>query len=262
MAALTERSIPSVGTTTARPPYTPVSIGALAGPHRGRHFRPTRYTAGHDWAQEHGASFVEAGPWLRAQWFAAPGESSWQETVTREVLAVRSSVGVCDVSTLGKIDIQGPDAGAFLDRVYINTFSTLPVGKSRYGLMLREDGLVMDDGTTAQVAKGRYVMSTTTANAAGVMQHLEHARQILWPELDVQMVSVTEQWAQYAIAGPKSRELLERLLGDAFDVSDRAFPYLACAEFFWANLRSRLFRISFSGELAYELAVPLALAMQ
>lgn len=256
MAALTERSIPQVGTTSARPPYTPVSIGALAGSHRGKHFRPTRLTAGHQWAQERGATFVEAGQWLRAQWFAEPGESNWQETVSREVRTVRSSVGVCDVSTLGKIDIQGADAGAFLDRVYVNVFSTLPVGKSRYGLMLREDGFVMDDGTTAQLAKDRYVMSTTTANAAGVMQHLEHARQILWPELDVQIVSVTEQWAQYAIAGPKARELLERLLGDAFDVSDRAFPYLACAEFSWRDLSVRLFRISFSGELAYELAVP------
>jgi methylglutamate dehydrogenase subunit C len=256
MAALTERSIPHVGTTTARPPYTPVSIGALAGPHRGKHFRPTRMTAGHDWAQERGATFVEAGQWLRAQWFTAPGESNWQETVSREVRAVRSSVGVCDVSTLGKIDIQGADAGAFLDRVYVNMFSTLPVGKARYGLMLREDGFVMDDGTTAQLAKDHYVMSTTTANAAGVMQHLEHARQVLWPELDVQIVSVTEQWAQYAIAGPRARQLLERLLGDAFDVSDRAFPYLACAEFSWRNLSVRLFRISFSGELAYELAVP------
>jgi heterotetrameric sarcosine oxidase alpha subunit len=256
MAALTERSIPSVGTTTARPPFTPVPIGALAGSHRGAHFRPTRFTAGHEWAQERGASFVEAGPWLRAQWFALPGESGWQKTVSREVRAVRSGVGVCDVSTLGKIDIQGPDAGMFLDRVYCNVFSTLPVGKSRYGLMLREDGLVMDDGTSAQLAKDRYVMSTTTANAAAVMQHLEHARQMLWPELDVQIVSVTEQWAQYAVAGPKSRQLLERLLGDALDLSDPAFPYLACAEFPWRNLRARLFRISFSGELAYELAVP------
>ncbi|HEX4152740.1 MAG TPA: sarcosine oxidase subunit alpha family protein [Steroidobacteraceae bacterium] len=256
MAALTERSIPSVGTTTARPPFTPVSIGALAGPHRGKHFRPTRLTAGHDWAKERGATFVEAGQWLRAQWFARSGESSWQETVSREVRAVRAGVGVCDVSTLGKIDIQGADAAAFLDRVYINVFSSLPVGKSRYGLMLREDGFVMDDGTTAQIAKGHYLMSTTTANAAGVMQHLEHARQILWPELDVQIVSVTEQWAQYAVAGPKSRELLQRLLGDALDLSDGAFPYLACAEFSWRNVRARLFRISFSGELAYELAVP------
>lgn len=256
MAALTERGIAEVGTTTARPPYTPVAIGAFAGAHRGKHFRPTRLTAGHDWARERGASFVETGPWLRAQWFAAPGETDWLQTVTREVRAVRSSVGVCDVSTLGKIDIQGADAAAFLDRVYINTFSTLPVGKARYGLMLREDGFVMDDGTTAHLAPNRYVMSTTTANAAGVMQHLEHARQILWPELDVSIVSVTEQWSQYSIAGPNSRRVLERLLGGALDLADAAFPYLACAEFAWRGMRARLFRISFSGELAYELAVP------
>jgi methylglutamate dehydrogenase subunit C len=160
------------------------------------------------------------------------------------------------VSTLGKIDIQGEDAAAFLDRVYINMFSTLPRGKVRYGLMLREDGVVMDDGTSARLAANHYLMSTTTANAAKVMRHLEHARQVLWPELDVQMVSVTEQWAQYAIAGPNARHLLERLLGHAIDVSNAAFPYLACAEFSWRGVRARLFRISFSGELAYELAVP------
>ncbi|MBV9562328.1 MAG: sarcosine oxidase subunit alpha, partial [Bradyrhizobium sp.] len=160
------------------------------------------------------------------------------------------------VSTLGKIDVQGADAGAFLDRVYVNTFSTLPVGKVRYGLMLREDGLVMDDGTSARLAPDHFVMSTTTANAGKVMQHLEHARQVLWPELDVQLVSVTEQWAQYSIAGPQSRLLLARLLGDALDVSDAALPYLGCAEFAWRGVPARLFRISFSGELAYELAVP------
>ena len=169
---------------------------------------------------------------------------------------MRSGVGVCDVSTLGKIDIQGPDADRFLDRIYVNTFSTLPVGKVRYGVMLREDGLAMDDGTSARFADDHYVMSTTTVNAGKVMQHLEHARQVLWPELDVQIVSVTEQWAQFAVAGPKSRMLLERLLNGALDVSNAAFPYLACKEFFWHGLRARLFRISFSGELAYELAVP------
>jgi sarcosine oxidase subunit alpha len=205
---------------------------------------------------ERGASFVEAGDWLRAQWFGAPGESNWLETVTREVKTVRSSVGVCDVSTLGKIDIQGSDAATLLDRVYINTFSTLPVGKTRYGLMLREDGFVMDDGTTARLAADRYIMSTTTANAAKVMQHLEHARQVLWPELDVQLASATEQWSQYSIAGPKSRQLLERLLHNSLDVSNAAFPYMACAEFSWGGRTARLFRISFSGELAYELAVP------
>jgi sarcosine oxidase subunit alpha len=256
MAALTERAIPDVGTTTSRPPYTPVAIGAFAGHHRGKHFKPTRLTAGHGWAQEHSDVFVEAGQWLRAQWFAAPGESDWLQTVSREVKAVRSGVGVCDVSTLGKIDIQGADSAALLDHVYINLFSTLAVGRVRYGLMLREDGLVLDDGTTAHIAPQHYVMSTTTANAAKVMQHLEHARQVLWPDLDVQIVSVTEQWAQYAIAGPASRRLLERLLGGAIDVSNAAFPYLACAQFSWRGIPARLFRISFSGEMAFELAVP------
>jgi sarcosine oxidase subunit alpha len=256
MAHLTGRAIPEVGTTMVRPPYTPVAIGAFAGHHRGAHFRPTRLTAGHGWAKEQGASFVEAGQWLRAQWFAQPGEADWLTTVSREVSEVRSKVGVCDVSTLGKIDVQGADAGIFLDRVYINTFSTLPVGKVRYGLMLREDGIAMDDGTSARLAADHYVMSTTTANAAKVMQHLEHARQILWPELDVQLVSVTEQWAQYSIAGPRSRALLQRLLGDAIDISDATLPYLGCIEFTWRDVPTRLFRISFSGELAYELAVP------
>jgi sarcosine oxidase subunit alpha len=256
LASLTDRAIPEVGTTAFRPPYTPVSLGAFAGHHRGKHFRPTRLTSGHAWAKERGASFVESGPWLRAQWFAAPGETNWLDTVVREVKGVRSGVGVCDVSTLGKIDIQGADAGVFLDRLYINTFSTLPVGKVRYGLMLREDGFVFDDGTSARLAEDHYVMSTTTAYAARVMQHVEYARQVLWPHLDVQTVSVTEQWAQYAIAGPNSRRLLERLLGDALDLSNDAFPYLACAEFTWRDLPVRLFRISFSGELAYELAVP------
>jgi glycine cleavage system aminomethyltransferase T len=256
MAALTQSAIPELGTTTFRPPYTPVAIAAFAGPHRGKHYRPTRLTAGHAWAVERGASFVEAGDWLRAQWFAAPGEDNWLQTVAREVQAVRSRVGVCDVSTLGKIDVQGSDAATFLDRVYTNTFSTLPVGKARYGLMLREDGFVMDDGTTARLARDRYVMSTTTANAARVMQHLEHARQVLWPDLDVQLASVSEQWSQYSIAGPESRRVLEQLLKDAVDVSNAAFPYLACAEFEWSGTTARLFRISFSGELAYELAVP------
>ena len=258
MASLTGRSVADLGTITSRPPYTPVAIGALAGIHRGRHFRPFRYTAGHTWAQQLGAEFVEAGQWLRAQWFRAPGETDWRTTVAREVTGVRNAVGVCDVSTLGKVDIQGADAGAFLDRIYANTFSTLPVGKVRYGLMLREDGIVMDDGTAAHIESGHYVVSTTTANAAKVMQHLEHARQVLWPGLDVQLASITEQWAQYAIAGPRSRELLERVLGDALDVSDAAFPYLACAEFVWEEHPARLFRISFSGEMAYELAVPAA----
>ena len=217
LAALTGRSIPEVGTTTFRPPYTPVAMGALAGHARGKHFRPTRLTPSHEWAQEQGATFVETGEWLRAQWFASPGEKDWLDTVKREVHAVRFRVGVCDVSTLGKIDIQGPDAALFLDRIYVNTFSTLPIGKVRYGLMLREDGFVLDDGTSARLAAHHYLMSTTTANAAKVLRHLEHARQVLWPELDVQLAGVADQWAQFAIAGPNAREVLKRLLRNAVD---------------------------------------------
>jgi hypothetical protein len=147
VAALSGRAIPEVGTTVFRPPYTPVSFAAFAGTHRGREFRPTRLPPSHDWAQENGVVFAEAGLWLRAQYFRQAGETSWQQSVAREVATVRHAVGICDVSTLGKIDVQGADAGAFLDRVYVNTFSTLPVGRARYGLMLREDGFVLDDGT-------------------------------------------------------------------------------------------------------------------
>ncbi len=256
MAELTGRTIVQTGVTRARPPHVPVAIGAFAGLHTGRHFKPTRLTSGHGWATAQGATFVDAGPWLRAQWFARPDETDWLQSVTREVRTVRSAVGFCDVSTLGKIALMGPDVGVLLDRVYINTFSTLAVGRVRYGVMLREDGFVMDDGTTARLGPDHWVMSTTTANACEVMQHLEFCHQVLWPELDVQMVSVTEQWAQYAVAGPRSRELLQHLFGDAADLSNEAFPYLACAEFRLGQIPVRLFRISFSGELAYEIAVP------
>jgi sarcosine oxidase subunit alpha len=256
LAELTGRSIPETGATRARPPHAPIAIGALAGEHRGKNFRPTRLTPGHAWAKEQGAVFVESGAWLRAQWFPKAGETDWLESCSREVAAVRSSVGICDVSTLGKIELTGPDVGAFLDRVYANTFSTLPVGKARYGLMLREDGFVMDDGTTARLAPERYVMSTTTANAALVMRHLEFCRQVLWPDLDVAMDSVTERWAQFAVAGPRSRDLLRVLFGDGVNLSDAAFPFMAAGEFRLGGAAARLFRISFSGELAYEIAVP------
>jgi sarcosine oxidase subunit alpha len=256
LAELTGRSIPETGSTRARPPHAPVAIGALAGEHRGKHFRPVRLTPGHAWAKEQGAVFVESGAWLRAQWFPKPGERDWLESCSREVTAVRSSVGVCDVSTLGKIELTGPGAGAFLDRVYANTLSTLPAGKARYGLMPREDGFVMDDGTTARLAPERWVMTTTTANAAKVMQHLEFCRQVLWPELDVAISSVTERWAQYAIAGPRSRDVLRDLFGDDADLSNAAFPFMAAGEFRLGGVTARLFRISFSGELAYEIAAP------
>ncbi len=255
LAAATGKTIAEAGTILSRPPYLPVAIGVLAGHHRGEQFRPVRHTAGHRWAQDIGAVFTDAGQWKRAQWFARAGESDWQETVNREVMATRSAVGICDVSTLGKIDVQGPDAGMLLDRLYINTFSTLPVGKARYGVMLREDGFVMDDGTTTRLAQDRYFLTTTTVNAAKVMQHIDYARQVLWPTLDVQATSVTEQWATYAVAGPNSRALLQRLLPD-LDLSNAALPYMGAVEFLWLGRRARLFRLSFSGELAYEISVP------
>jgi sarcosine oxidase subunit alpha len=224
--------------------------------HRGPDFRPCRLTPSHHWAESLGATFVDLGEWRRAKAFPLRGEGDWKRTLEREVRAVRNGVGVCDVSTLGKIDVQGTEASAFLDRVYANMISTLPVGKARYGIMLREDGIVFDDGTAARLESNHFAVSTTSAHAVKVLQHLEHARQVLWPELDVQLASVTEQWAQFAVAGPRSRALLERLLGGALDVSNAGFPYLACAEFQWQGRPARLFRISFSGELAYELAVP------
>ena len=254
MAGLTGQTIPETGTTIYRPPYTPVAMGTLAGRSRGKDFKPFRLTPSHKWAEEQGAVFVEVGMWLRAQWFPKQNETHWRQSVDREVLATRKSVGICDVTTLGKIDIQGTDAGAFLDRVYANTFSTLAVGKCRYGLMLREDGMVFDDGTTARMGEAEYVMTTTTANAVTVFRHLEYCRQVLWPDMDVQLISTTEAWAQFSVAGPNARKLLEKIVDQ--DISDDAFPYMGAGEITIGGTRGRLFRISFSGELAYEIAVP------
>ncbi len=245
-----------VGTTTFRPFYSPVSFGALTGTSHGKHFQPVRKSPLHEWAKRNGAVFVETGLWYRSSWFPRQGENGWRESVDREVVNVRKNAGLCDVSMLGKIEITGADAAEFLNRVYCNAFLKLPVGKARYGLMLREDGMIYDDGTTSRLGENRYFMTTTTAYAAGVMNHLEFCAQALWPELDVRLASVTDQWAQMAIAGPKSRAILERIV-DA-DLSNEAFPFLGAAEvsLFGGQIRGRLFRISFSGELAYELAVP------
>lgn len=255
MAELAGKSIPEVGTTIFRPPYTPTAIGVFAGRSRGMEFHPTRLTPSHKWAQEQGAIFVEVGNWMRAQWFPQPGEDHWRQSVDREVLATRKSVGVCDVTTLGKIDVQGADASAFLNKVYCNGFAKLAVGKTRYGLMLREDGIAKDDGTAARLAEDHFVVTTTTANALPVYRHMEFVHQCLFPDMDVQMISTTEAWAQYAVAGPNSRKLLEKIVDQ--DISNEAFPFMACANItVCGGLRARLFRISFSGELAYEIAVP------
>ena len=251
------KSIADVGSTRLRPPYTPVALGAFAGHHRGRHFRPTRLTPSHGWAEARGAVFVEAGAWLRAQYFPLAGEVDWLTTVTREVQAVRSGVGICDVSTLGKIDLQGPDAVAFLERVYANRFQSLAIGRCRYALMLREDGMVMDDGTVARLGAQRFLVTTTTANAVSAYQHLQYCHQVLWPELDVQFISVTERWAQFSVAGPNARQLLQRVVAEPVALENAAFPYLACGTFrLRSGMRAQLYRVSFSGELAYEIAVP------
>ena len=257
LAAATGKSMAETGTILSRAPYQPVAIGVLAGHRRAEHFRPERRTAGHDWAAGEGATFVDTGEWKRAQWFASPLESDWLETVNREVTTTRNVVGICDVSTLGKIDVQGPDAGILLDRLYINMFSTLPVGKARYGVMLREDGMAMDDGTATRFAPESFFLTTTTLNAARVMQHIDYARQVLWPELDVQATSVTEQWSTYAVAGPRSRALLQQALPDV-DLSNEAFPFMAAGKFRWNGQPGRICRLSFSGELAYEVSVSAA----
>ena len=250
-------SIPEVGTTTFRPPYTPVTLGAFPGHAQGPRVEPTRYTAMHDWHEAQGARFVNAGLWKRPHSYPRAGESE-DAAVLREARNVRSAVGIVDVSTLGKIELQGRDVAEFLNRIYVNRWDTLAVGRCRYGVMLREDGIVRDDGTTSRLDAERYLMTTTTANAAAVMQTLERLLQVDWPELDVHAASVTEQWAAAALAGPRARQVLERVAD--IDVSNQALRFLDTAA---CNLRgageaipARLFRISYSGELAYEIHVP------
>jgi sarcosine oxidase subunit alpha len=247
-----------VGTTTFRPFYTPVSFGTLTGASRGKHFQPARKSPLHNWAKKNGATFVETGLWYRSSWFPRQGETTWRESVDREVLNIRENAGICDVSTLGKIEIFGKDAATFLDRIYCNGFAKLAVGKARYGIMLREDGMIYDDGTTSRLGEEHFFMTTTTALAAGVLTHLEFCAQTLWPELDVYFASSTDQWAQMAVAGPKSRAILTEIVDE--DLSDAAFPFMSArpVTLFGGKLEGRLFRISFSGELAYELAVPAA----
>ncbi len=254
LADTTGRGIAETGTTTYRPPYAPVTMGALGAFGQGHGFAPTRLMTSHAATIARGAPMIEAGLWYRPSYFPAPGETTWQQSCDREVRMVRDAVGVIDVSTLGKIDIQGPDAGAFLDFVYTNMFSTLPVGRVRYGLMLREDGHVMDDGTTARLGPHHYVMTTTTAAAGQVMAHLELVAQGLRPDLDLRLISATEAWAQFSIAGPRARDLLNGVLDQPID--DAGFPFMACGAVGVHGTQGRLFRISFSGEQAYEIAVP------
>ena len=245
--------VPEVGHTTFRPPFTPITIGTIVGREVGMEYMPTRKTPMHEWHEKNNAVFVDAGAWKRPRYYKQGNETLF-EASKREAKNVRENVGICDVTTLGKIDIKGPDAAEFLNRVYTNAWMKLPIGKARYGLMLREDGIVMDDGTTTRISENHYHMTTTTAQAANVLSHLEYYLQIVWPELNVNVVSTTEQWAGAAIAGPKSREMLSKLYPD-LDVSNEALPFMGYKEAEFFGVPSRIFRISFSGELAYEINV-------
>ena len=245
--------VPEVGHTTFRPPFTPVTIGTIVGREVGMEFMPTRKTPMHEWHEKNNAVFVDAGAWKRPRYYKQGNETLF-EASKREAKNVRDNVGICDVTTLGKIDIKGPDAAEFLNRIYTNAWLKLPVGKARYGLMLREDGMIMDDGTTTRISENHYHMTTTTAQAANVLSHLEYYLQIVWPELNVNVVSTTEQWAGAALAGPKSRDMLAKLFPN-LDVSNEGLPFMGYVEGDLFGVKARIFRISFSGELAYEVNV-------
>ena len=215
---------------------------------------PTRKTPLHDLHENNNAVWVYAWAWKRPRYYKRGNETLF-EASKREAKNVRDHVGICDVTTLGKIDVKGPDAAEFLNRVYTNAWLKLPIGKARYGVMLREDGIVMDDGTTTRISENHYHMTTTTAQAANVLSHLEYYLQVVWPDLNVNVVSTTEQWAGAALAGPKSREVLSKLFPE-LDVSNEGLPFMGYLEGKLFGVSARIFRIYFSGELAYEINVP------
>ena len=254
MAELREMPISQAGTTTFRPPYTGLAVGAIAGRTIGHHFRPYRLSPLHDASKAHGATFIEAGLWMRA-WYYAWAGSTPETAYVREMELVRNGVGIADVSTLGKIDVQGPDAAEFLNRVYVNGFAKLPVGRARYGVMLSDDGVVLDDGTTTRIADNHYYTTTTTAQAGEVMSWFEYLLQTQWTGLKVHVTSLTDEWAGMAVSGPKSREALQLAFPDA-DVSNENLPYMGCLDVHLDGVRIRILRLSFSGELAYEVHVP------
>ncbi|HKT05029.1 MAG TPA: glycine cleavage T C-terminal barrel domain-containing protein, partial [Rugosimonospora sp.] len=244
-----------LGHTTFRPPYTPVSFAALAGRDRGARFDPVRVTAIHDWHVARGARFEDVGQWRRAWYYPAGGEDM-PAAVLRECRAAREGVAMMDASTLGKIEVQGPDAAELLDRLYTNLMSSLRIGAIRYGVMCRADGMVFDDGTVARLAEDRFLLTTTTGNAAPVLEWMEEWLQTEWPDLRAYCTSVTEQWATVALVGPRSREVLATLAAPDLAVDAASFPFMTWRDTTVAGLAGRVCRISFSGELAYELNVP------
>ncbi|TGQ37291.1 sarcosine oxidase subunit alpha family protein [Mesorhizobium sp. M00.F.Ca.ET.216.01.1.1] len=253
MAALRNATIPETGATTFRPPYTPVAIGALAGRATGHHFKPIRRTPMHDWHMANGAEMLEVGLWMRPYFYRQSGRDV-NEAYVAEMRTVRQAAGLMDISTLGKIDVQGPDAAIFLDRVYANGFAKLPVGRARYGVMLRDDGIVFDDGTTTRLAENRFFMTTSTAKAADVLSRLEFLLDTAWPDLRVAVTSVSDEWAAMSVAGPKSCAILSAAF-PALDVSDEALPHMGRLESEWEGRALRILRLSYSGERAYEIYV-------
>ncbi|WP_323716783.1 sarcosine oxidase subunit alpha family protein [Paracoccus aminovorans] len=246
--------IPQTGTTTFRPPYTPLTLGTIAGEARGEIFQPLRKTPMHAWNEAHGAHWEPVGHWRRAYCYRQGAETP-HDAVAREIRAVRASVGTLDASTLGKIIVKGPDAGKFLDMMYTGMMSTLPVGKCRYGLICSENGFLVDDGVAARLSEDTWLVHTTTGGADRMHGHMEDWLQCEWWDWKVYTANVTEQWAQVAVVGPKARVLLERLGGN-IDLSAEALPFMGWIEGDIAGIPARVYRISFSGELSFEVAVP------
>ena len=253
LAQALDEDIPRVGTTTFRPPYTPISMGAIAGEARGAIFQPVRRTPLQDWHEANGAVFEPVGHWRRPYCFPRQGETR-RAAVNREITATRSALGLLDASTLGKIVVKGPDAGRFLDMLYTNMMSTLKPGRCRYGLMCSENGFLMDDGVVARLDDDSFLVHTTTGGAERIHAHMEDWLQCEWWDWQVYTANVTEQWAQIAVVGPKSRAVLEKLGADV-DLSNAALPFMAWTAGRIGGIAARIFRISFSGELSFEIAV-------
>lgn len=248
------RPAPQVGLTTFRPPYTPTTFGAFAGYQRGAHFEVTRKTQIDPWAAANGAVFEPVGQWRRAWYFPKPGEDM-EAAVRRECRQTRASVGIFDASTLGKIEVVGPDAVTFMERMYTNPWAKLGVGRCRYGLLLGDDGYIRDDGVIGRMAQDRFHVTTTTGGAARVMNMMEDYLQTEWPDLDVWLTSTTEQWSTIALNGPNAAKLLAPFV-QGVELTEEAFPHMSCVECTVAGMQARLFRVSFTGEIGFEVNVP------
>jgi sarcosine oxidase subunit alpha len=242
-----------LGTTTFRPPYTPLTFGTMVGRNVGEYFDVFRRTPMNDWHIKNKAEFENVGQWKRA-WYYPQNNETMHDAVQRESKAARDSAGILDASTLGKIDIQGTDASEFLNRVYTNAWSKLAIGKCRYGLMLNEDGMVYDDGVTTRLDENHYIMTTTTGGAANVLGKLEDYLQTEWPELDVYLSSVTDHYATATVSGPNSKKILNKII-PSVDLSDENFPHMSFKNAKIGNVKCRIMRISFTGELSYEINV-------